>query len=383
MQSHQRALWALGGLITIIVITTFIWLIVLITSEQTTPSITTTNPVVTTNDTLPDPDNTPTEAPAVKTAQIVFGADFSNDQGCDTHGNNGCDVFLANITLEGEVTDIKQLTTEAGSEVFPVFSADGKTVYDNHWSNNKEANINWIDIANGTSGILQKGARGLAPLPDGSGAAYAPLAANSPLMLADFTSAHTLANARAITGPGDFNEPHASALGDIIFNELFGLGRGSNTSQPEIYELKTGKIIGLDQAGAAHCFWGYGGLSAYCNNSEVFPGIQSWSFINGLIGPAVGAIRSPKPAAAKSADADYAVCKTTSFAYGSFCDEDHVIVTMGCSTETAEGLDTTMSKIVLLDLSEKVPVIIPLGKNLAEAFDGPGGSSYTASCRIQ
>ncbi len=354
---------------TVALICTFVWLIVLTSAKPAA------EPVA-------DGTNTPSTTKP-KSAQIVFGADFSNNKGCDTHGNAGCDVFLADITLDGTVSTIKQLTSLDGSEVFPTFSTDAKTIYTNAWSTPKQANVEWIDVASGRSGVLQTGARGLAPLPDGKRAVYAPLAANSPLMMADLATPTTLANPVAITGPGDFNEPHASSLGDIVFYELFGAGKGSNTAQPEIYQLSTGKIFNLEQGGGAHCFWGFGGLAAYCNNLEIYQGIQKWSFINGVVGPAVGAVHHPKIAQAMAADADYADCKSASFAYGSFCDADHLVVTMGCGTKTTDGIATTMSKIVLLDLTQKPPTIIPLGKNLADAFGGPGGSSYTASCRMK
>ncbi|HCC83746.1 TPA: hypothetical protein DEP96_02770 [Candidatus Uhrbacteria bacterium] len=384
MKSHHRALIALGALITVAVICTFIWLIVLTTAQPDTEPV--AEPVAegTPTTSIVTPPKTPIpEATKPKSAQIVFGADFSNNKGCDTHGNAGCDIFLANITLDGAVSTIKQLTSHDGSEVFPTFSADAKTVYTNAWSSPKQANVEWIDVASGKAGVLQTGARGLAPLLDGKRVVYAPLAANSPLMMAEFSSPTSLSNPTAITGNGDFNEPHASYLGDIIFYELFGAGKGSNSAQPKIYQVSTGKIIDINQAGAAHCFWGYAGTTAYCNNVDFFPGIQSWSFVNGLVGQAVEAIRHPKPIAASKADADYAACKTTSFAYGAFCDATHLIVTMGCATETDNGLDTTMSKLALLDLTQKPPTIIPLGKNLADAFGGPGGSSYTASCRMK
>lgn len=371
MKSHHRALVVLGVLITVAVICAFIWLIVLTSTVQPTQPL---------SDEISAPSTPTTNA---QLAQIVFGADFGNDKGCDTHGNAGCDVFLADITLDGQVTSIKQLTSHNGSEVFPVFSTDAKTIYTNAWSSPKQANIEWIDVASGQTGVLQTGARGLAPLPDGKRAVYAPLTTDSPLMMADLSTPTTLINPTAITGSGDFNEPHASSLGDIVFYQLFGGGRGSNTAQAKIYQLSTGKIIPLNQAGAAHCFWGVAGTTAYCNNVEIFPGIQSWSFVNGLIGSAIGAIHHPTPTRATIADADYSICKTTSFAYGAFCDTDHLIVTMGCATETATGLDTTMSKLALLDLTQQPPAIIPLGKNLANAFGGPGGSSYTASCRLK
>jgi hypothetical protein len=325
-----------------------------------------------------------TSSSRTKSAQIVFGADFGNNDGCDTHSNAGCDIFLADIELDGTVSSIRQLTDQDGAEVFPVFSADNEFVYANIWSNSKQADIEWINTDNGSSGTLQAGARGLAPLPNGKSAVFAPLVANSPLRMADFSSPTTLTNARAITPPGNYNEPHASVLGDIIFYQLFGEGKGSNTAQAQIYQTSTNKIIEVTPSdGTAHCFWGFNGTATYCNNVELFQGIQRSSFIDSVISKTGGSIRHPKPATVSAVDADYAICKTTSIAYGAFCDEDHLIVTLGCGTETASGIEMMMSKIALLDLTQKPPRIMPLGKNLATAFGGPGGSSYTASCRIK
>ena len=317
-------------------------------------------------------------------ATIVFGADFSNNEGCDGHSNVGCDLYTATMALDGTVSDVTQQTSNDTEESFPAFSADGKTVYANFNTSSTQGNIVWATLADHKNGILETEARGVAPTPDGKHIFFTMLHGSSALMSGDFSSPTTLTNVHQVSTTGKYYEPHASSNGDIAFYNLFGGGRGSNTAQGGIHRPSTGTFLtSTDANGYAHCFWGFGGTSVYCNNTEVYSGIQRISFDGGVVGTAVGAIHNPTIAAMTALDSDYAQCVTTQFAYGSFCDATHLLVTVGCGTRTSTGTDTTMSKLALLVLSStENPTIIPLGKNLAESFGGPGTSSYTASCRM-
>lgn len=325
------------------------------------------------------------EAVVEKKAKIVFAADFANNQGCDGHSNAGCDVYTASIDWSGEVSDVKQQTNNSSQENFPVFAVDGKTVYANADTDNKHGNIEWVTLADQKSGILVSQARGAAPLADGKQIVYVKLDGTLALMVADLATAWSIGTAQQISPTGQrYSEPHVSANGDLVFYQLAGgTDRGSNTAQGGAYLAKDKKFIELTAAnGYAHCFWGFDGQTAYCNNLEQYPGISKIVINNGIAEAPVGAIHHPTVAEMTAVDSDYAQCATTQFAYGSFCDATHLLVTVGCGTKTTEGSDTTMSKLALLDLTTGTPKIVALGKNLAAAFGATGTSSYTGSCRL-
>lgn len=328
-----------------------------------------------------EPPTIPTEGDP--SATITFSADFSNNNGCDGHSNRGCDIYTATIEFDGSVSNIVQYTSDDISETWPVFSTDGATIYANADQGVLRGNIEWVSLANQTHGVLQANARGTAPSPDGKSFFFIKLDGTSALMKADFVSATLLADAVQISSAGQkYGEPHMSPLGDIVFHQLFDGGRGSNTAQGGVYRSSTGDFIHITEAnGSAHCFWGFDGTSAYCNNVDVYPGILKIQFENGILGTPIGTIHHPRVADVAALDADYAACVNVQYAYGSFCDEDHLIVTLGCATRVDGVATTTMSKLALLDLSSGTPIYIPLGKNLAAAFGGPGSSSYTATCK--
>lgn len=328
----------------------------------------------------------PVPSQSSQSATITFSADFANNGGCEPHNSRGCDIYTANIKLDGTVSSVTRHTTVDGSEAFPVFSADGKTVYANKSEGKVKGSIEWIDLATSTLGTLQTSARGFAPLPDGKSAVFSSLNDPNVLMMANFASPTSLTNAQQISPAdgADYNEPHASPLGDIVFEKLTGGGRGSNTAQAGIYRSSTKEFLNLTAAdGTGHCFWGFGGTSGFCNNSEKYPGIFKVPFVNGIVGTPALAIHAPKKADVIAQDSDFAECKTIYFAYGASCDATHTIVTMGCEISDADGtLSLSVSKLALVDISTTSSTIIPIGKNLAESFDGTGDSSYTVSCRM-
>ncbi len=333
-----------------------------------------------------------TEAPSVpeasvqisETAAIVFAADFGNNSGCETHNQGGCDIYTANIQLDGTVLDVERRTDNAFEEVFPVFSPDGSMIYAN--TSAEKFGIEWIDLSRETSGILQSSARGPVPLPDGKRMIFSSLGKSKALMIADLTSPTSLSNIEQISPEGaSYGEPHGAPNGDVIFSKLFGAGRGSNTAQAGVYRLATEEFIDLtEQDGTAHCFWGFGGTSAYCNNAEKFRGIFRIPFTDGVVGTATEGIVPPKLADVLAQDDEYTGCRSVFYAYGTFCDEDHAIVTMGCeNTDAAGDLTLSVSKLALIDLSTSPVTMYPLGKNLADTFGGVGDSSYTVSCRME
>lgn len=319
-------------------------------------------------------------------ATITFAADFANNNGCEAHNSRGCDIYTANIKFDGSVSDLIPQTADDVSEAFPVFSADGTMVYANVNRGKTQGSLEWIDLATSSSGTLQSFARGIAPLPDGKSVVFSALGDPNVLMLANFASPTSLTNAHQISpvGPEDYDEPHASSLGDVVFEKLSGGGRGSNTAQAGVYRSSTGTFLDLTAAdGTGHCFWGFGGTSAYCNNSEKFPGTYRVPFENGVPGTPERALKIPKKDLVIAQDPEFAACPTIYIAYGAACDATHIITTLGCETSDSAGkLTLSVSKLVLLDISTPAQTMTPIGKNLADAFGGSGSSSYTVSCRM-
>lgn len=346
------------------------------TEEQTRPTPSSpTSPMV------------PIAEPAVETAllkaKIVFAADFAKGTGCSTHSSKGCDIYVADIATDGSVSTVKQLTTEDRVEAFPVFSADGTMMYTNLFKKAASADIEYVSLVDGKTGILQTDALSPAPMPDGKTIGY--VAANGlNVMLGTFASPTVLASSKALTTDGQYHETHASAKGDLVMYKLFGTGRGSNTAQAKAIHIVTGAIIDITEAdGAAHCFWNWDGSSAMCNNSEKYRGIFATPYDGITAGTGKTFVAPPSIQKFAAIDSDFAACLNVNYAYGTFCDEDHMIVTAGCETETPTGRDTLMSQLALIDLSTSPQTILPLGKNLSDSFGGPGLASYSVSCRME
>lgn len=320
---------------------------------------------------------------SVGKAKIVFAADFANGEGCTTHKGFGCDLYTADIGFDGSVKNVLRRTLEDRIEAFPVFSTDGAMVYANRYGGANGGDIEYVSLADGLTGILQTGALGPAVLPDGKTLVYV-TASDSNVASASFVTSTSLGDVVMLTTEGDYHEPHASSTGAVLFEKLFGAGRGSNTAQARALIPSTGTMIDLTAAdGTGHCFWNASGTKALCNNAEKYHGIFAVPFNGETAGAASLFLSHPTVNQISALDADYEACLGTSYAYGTFCDDEHMIASIGCATDTSAGRDILMSKLGLIDLSTTPPTVYPLGKNLADAFGGPGISSNTVSCRME
>lgn len=317
-------------------------------------------------------------------AQIVFGGDFATGQGCAGHKSGGCDLFSADINFSGEVANVTRLTTMGGPDVFPAFSFDGATTYGTHYRSSSSGDIIWAAVDGSSTGTLIKNAIGAAPLPNGTSIVYTS-SIGSKISMADFVSPTEVSNEREVSADGDYHEPHASSINSlVVMHRLFSAGRGSNTAQPVIFNPATSEIIALTTSnGSAHCFWDGEGLAAYCNNSEQFHGMFKIPLDGSGEDQPLTGVKAPNLQQMSEMDVDFVACKGVSYAYAAFCDVSHLIVTVGCALETNGVVDTTMSKLALLDISVTPPTVLPLGKNLEEAFGGPGISSHTVACRMK
>ena len=316
-------------------------------------------------------------------AQIVFGGDFATGDGCAAHKSGGCDLFSANINFSGEVANVTRLTTTPAPETFPAFSADGLTAYATHYRGASSGDVIWAAVDGSGTGTLIKDAIGAAPLPEGKSIVYTSIG-ESKISMADFISPTEVSNQRAVSVDGDYHEPHANANGLVVMDRLFGAGRGSNTAQAVYFDPATGAVKDLTASnGSAHCFWDGEGVAAYCNNAELFRGMFRIPLDGSGQGKPLTGVKAPNRQQMADLDPDFAACKGVSYAYATFCDATHLITTVGCELETNGVVDTTMSKLALLDISIDPPTILPLGKNLADAFGGPGIASHTVACRMK
>lgn len=316
-------------------------------------------------------------------AQIVFGGDFATGDGCAAHKSGGCDLFSADINFAGQVANVTRLTTMGGPDTFPAFSFDGTTAYATHYRGAGRGDVIWAAVDGSATGTLIKDAIGAAPLPNGKSIAYTSVG-ELKISLADFVSSTAVSNERVVSTDGDYHEPHVNADGLVLMYQLFGTGRGSNTAQPVLFDSTTGEINALAPSnGSAHCFWDGEGLAVYCNNSELFRGMLKIPLDGSGEGEPITGVKAPNRQQMADLDPDFAACKGVSYAYATFCDATHLIATVGCELETDGVIDTTMSKLALLDISVTPPAVLPLGKNLEDAFDGPGISSHTVACRMK
>ncbi len=94
-------------------------------------------------------------------------------------------------------------------------------------------------------------------------------------------------------------------------------------------------------------------------------------------------MKHPTVAQVAALDADFSVCKGVHYAYGTFCDATHLLVTIGCALEIDGVVDTTMSKLGLIDVSVPGSPLRVIGKGLAGAYAGTGSSSYTVDCFVR
>ena len=315
-------------------------------------------------------------------AKIVFAADFSTGTGCAAHKSGGCDIYSADIGWNGDVSNVRQLSSDRGVEAFPVFSADGSTVYANNNSKGKSI-IEWISYDGSSKGILIEDATSPAPLLDRNSLVYVALP-DYQITTADFLTSTSLTNISTAGIVGEFHEPHTSVTNKVVFTQLFNEGRGSNTAQVKMFDPATNQITSLTPSdGTAHCFWNGTGTSAVCSNAELFNGLFTVDASGSPTAVSKLLIRHPTSSQIAKVDDDFAQCRGASYAYGTFCDATHMIVTVGCGVETDGVVDTTMSKLGLLDMSSTKPELIPIGKYLADAFGGPGVSSYTVDCLVK
>lgn len=320
-----------------------------------------------------------------KIATVVFSSDMESGGECHDHYTEGCDIFSAEVDLStGAVTNIKQLTNDDFADIFPKVSQDGQSVFYTK-ADGKDDLAMEVSVEGGTPRTLARGANHPFPSADGSQVYFT-------LTKGYFLAALNLLDSTAVFQKFDTlmstHEPQVSPTGFIgFYRSTPGSGRGSNTSQAMVYIPSTGEIVEVSEAdGTAHCFWNYDGSALYCNNAGVKDGgIFAFPISpEGEVGEREVAIRFPTVEVLEPLDAQFTdECIITSVAYGSFCDDTHVLLTAACYTaDQVDGeREQAYTQVVILDTESGE--YLPVGKNLVEAYGSAEGTTWVGSCELQ
>ncbi len=317
------------------------------------------------------------KAPKVENlATVVFSSNLAGTGDCHDNFTDGCDIFTAQVDLtNGEVTKVEQITKDSTADIFPVLSQDKKYVFYTKSSEDQDTAMK-ISIAGDIEEVLSSSANSPFPTFDGKE------------IFLTLTKGHYLAKlsdeksiVEKIKSVNSAYEVHVSAKGLIAFYRLIsGKDRGSRTAQAMIYIPETDKTIEVTEAdGTAHCFWNFDGSILYCNNRDK-GGILSYPISSdGLVGDSNLAIPFPKVEVLGAIDPAFdQSCVSTSLEYGSFCNANQVLLTASCYVKNEGGLDQKFTQIVILDIS--TGKFLPLGANIAKAYDETGGTSWTGTC---
>ncbi len=314
-------------------------------------------------------------------ATVVVSSNMESRGDCHDHYTDGCDIFSAKVDLStGEVTNVKQLTDNDFADINPVLSLDGKMVYFTQSTGSGDS-VMGISVDGGEAELLVKEANNPFPSPDGK-TLYFTLKKKSLLATLDLTDA--TAKVQELEKLISTHESQVSRSGIVGFYKTGGSGRGSKTAQAMMYIPSTGEIVEVSPAdGTAHCFWNYDGSALYCNNAGGGSGgILSFSISEDFsVGESSVAIKFPKFTDLESVDPQFDKdCINTAVFYGSFCDENQVMLTAGCYTKNmVDGereQEFTQTMILDIDSGE----YLPLGKNIVEAYGVPGGTTWEGSC---
>lgn len=311
--------------------------------------------------------------PKGKIVTVVFSSNLESGGDCHDHYTDGCDLFSAQVDLStGEASDLKQITNNDLADTFPVLSRDGKTVYYTE-STDGHDNAMLISIDGGTATLISKEASHPSPSPDGNDIYFV---LRKAFTLAKFSDG-VIEKIEDITSA---HEVHVSLNGLLAFYRTSGGGRKSGTSQPMIYNPNSGELIEVSEAnGTAHCFWNYDGSSLYCNNRRD-GGIISFPIAeDGSAGEYSVAI--PFPSYSKLAEVDSRFdksCIITSVEYGSFCDDNHVMLSAACYTaDQVDGeQEQKFTSVVIYNLESKK--FLPMGRNIIE--EDPEIMTWSAAC---
>ncbi len=314
-------------------------------------------------------------SPLPTTIRLVFSGDLSNNAGCADHATNDhCDVFTADLNISnGTVANIKQEThTSTISEAYPAWNPNGTTVYASEYQTDSQT-IYSVDTKTGITHALLSNAKWPEVHPSGSPLLYA-TADTGIIMSAPLSNdGLTLGTAIPLTGVGKQNDPDYAPNGiDVIFHQTF-----SDGAHGVIYNTQTKTSASYtDRSG--HCAFGFDGILTVCDNVKG-GGIFSQTYTNGSLSNVALFTPDLKPSALAPYDDVFTSCAGASFNYPTFCgDDQHLLVSTSCNEQSSDGV--AFSRLFLIDLTGNTPVYRPIGKEIADTFNGPGKSTWTADC---
>lgn len=325
----------------------------------------------------PDPANI-TEKPS--THSIVFSADFDNNGGCKDHSETDkCDLYTADLNVsDGSVTHLKRLTTTPTvNETYPAWNPSGSVVYYTLLGGVHDKNLGDIDVSTGKTATLVDDATWSEVSPDGKTFLYHS-EKNKMLMTAPLAAdGLSIGESTPLTGTPNQEDPDYSTDGRyILFHEI-----ETGSAMAHVYDTQTKQDVSWNQR-SGHCTFGLESLLTLCDDSKG-GGIIEKIFTpsaggeSGTFGSSSIYLADPKASMLSAYDETFAACQGISFNYPTFCgDDQHLLVSTSCNQNGA----VTFSRLFLIDFSSGSPVYHPLGKELADAYQGDGMSTWTVAC---
>lgn len=343
------------------------------TNEATAPtegSPTTEAPLST------EPITQPISTPSTRSlARIVFAADFASDGGCADHSEtDACDLFTATLNLQtGEVGSVKQITDTSVSESYPVWNPNGSVAYASVFETYTKKFLHFVNLTTSETGRIISNATWPDIHPDGSTLFY--VTSDTHLLMQTSLSSDGLnvGTSTKVTGSKNQEDPDVSPDGQsIVFHQI-----GSDGAHGVVLDRATESTVAFsDRSG--HCAFSGSGDFVVCDNSRG-GGLYRRTYTNKTLGESSLFVADLKPSQIAVYDNAFTSCGGTSFNYPTFCGDDtHLLASTSCNTDTKGGV--SFSRLFLIDVSGSTPVYHAIGNDLADAFDGPGKSSWTVDC---
>jgi hypothetical protein len=306
-------------------------------------------------------------------ARIVFAGNLANGEGCGDHGTEDqCDLFIASIDLkDGSVEWVEQLTDTPQSESYPVWNPNGDFVYYSIFKTVQDKDVGYVNIEAGETGVLVEDATWPEVSPDGKWLLYVENGEDMIMKAALDEDGLGLTEVEPLTGDPKQHDPDFSSDGHfVIFNDTSGKeGHGS------VFDLLTGKTVSYTGK-SGHCTFAALSTLTLCDNAQG-GGIFSSFFEGDALGEMTLFVADRKPSELAVYDPSLAVCDGTSFNYPTFCaDDEHLLVSTSCNQDHK----VIFSRLFLIDLSGEETAYYPLGLDLAQAYAGPGESTWTVDC---
>lgn len=309
------------------------------------------------------------------TARIIFAANLASGGNCDDRdAENACDLYGATLDLEtGTPTNVRRVTDTEQSESYPAWNPNGDAAYFTVFHTPRSKDIGYVDLASGETILLLKDAAWATVHPAGNLFLYVSAATDMIMQAVLQADGITLGEAVPLTRVANQQDPDFSRDGRyVVFHET-----GGAFTHGTVYDRETGLSVSHDTR-SGHCTFGTDGL-ILCDNARG-GGIFSRSFENGELGANDLFLADMRPSDIAEYDPDMGECDGTSFNYPTFCgDDDHLLVSASCS----QGGSVAYSRLFLIVFSEEAPRYLPVGKYIAEAFGGPGNSTWTVDCLAQ